>query len=317
MAPDSGCAGNAVHPHAGGENAYRWRCDGPQNRFTPTRVGKTAIGRDRNVRLSGSPPRGWGKLTRSGLGIGFTRFTPTRVGKTSVPLWWYGMFSVHPHAGGENLRRNSVRPTACGSPPRGWGKRTTSPSSGVQRVGSPPRGWGKRALVRLRALSFSVHPHAGGENITARRLVWPYNGSPPRGWGKRAPRCRIWCCNFGSPPRGWGKHTAKELVLEHIRFTPTRVGKTASCPATRPTCAVHPHAGGENVHASIAPMSSLGSPPRGWGKRKAFTLSTGTLYGSPPRGWGKRGLKKAGSSHSTVHPHAGGENSVKVPLRLH
>ena len=34
----------AVHPHAGGENVFRWHSLAPRSRFTPTRVGKTRTG---------------------------------------------------------------------------------------------------------------------------------------------------------------------------------------------------------------------------------------------------------------------------------
>ncbi len=111
-----------VHPHACGENACELNQKAPSlgspprvwgkllramcvtlcNRFTPTRVGKTAFG----VKLaraiavhphacgenplpasfsstrSGSPPRVWGKHDSIPTVRPLARFTPTRVGKT-------------------------------------------------------------------------------------------------------------------------------------------------------------------------------------------------------------------------------------------
>ena len=54
----------AVHPHAGGENGQGEGGRSRGERFTPTRVGKTMPVSDEPTLLSGSPPRGWGKLSR-------------------------------------------------------------------------------------------------------------------------------------------------------------------------------------------------------------------------------------------------------------
>ena len=71
----------SVHPHAGGENEAAVAATELNNRFTPTRVGKTG----------------------RGLGIAIhQRFTPTRVGKTALPAGTNALGTVHPHAGGEN-----------------------------------------------------------------------------------------------------------------------------------------------------------------------------------------------------------------------
>ena len=73
----------AVHPHAGGEN------------------GEVA---ESDQALSGSPPRGWGKLSVAHGILSIPRFTPTRVGKTYFSSGARMSRSVHPHAGGENGR---------------------------------------------------------------------------------------------------------------------------------------------------------------------------------------------------------------------
>ena len=53
-------------------------------------------------------------------------------------------FSVHPHAGGENVLDAA----------KWWAT-----------FGSPPRGWGKRYKLEYTTTLQAVHPHAGGENL--------------------------------------------------------------------------------------------------------------------------------------------------------
>ena len=134
---------DAVHPHAGGENAF-------------LRAYKSII--------FGSPPRGWGKLHRRPGLHSHRRFTPTRVGKTIEYGGQIYEYAVHPHAGGENVIGKNRGERDDGSPPRGWGKRSrlrsllarfsVHPHAGGENMhwtavmvapcGSPPRGWGKR-----------------------------------------------------------------------------------------------------------------------------------------------------------------------------
>ena len=90
----------------------------------------------------------------------------------------------------------------------------------------------------------------------------------------------------GSPPRGWGKPQHHGLGVQRHRFTPTRVGKTSKPSFPTSLSTVHPHAGGENFLAGFLGCVSIGSPPRGWGKRGGKWRLRQWL-GSPPRGWGK------------------------------
>ena len=79
----------------------------------------------------------------------------------------------------------------------------------------------------MSAIGSTVHPHAGGENLSLKSAIRAESGSPPRGWGKRSSCLRRW---------------------QRPRFTPTRVGKTSRIPTPRGITTVHPHAGGENHH---------------------------------------------------------------------
>ena len=71
-----------------------------------------------------------------------TRFIPTRVGSAARGDRNDDRMPVHPHAGGEREKIETLRRMYIGSSPRGWGAR-------------------KRPSESYRALS--VHPHAGGE----------------------------------------------------------------------------------------------------------------------------------------------------------
>ena len=213
-----------VHPHAGGENvgavaALNAELGSPPrgwgkrsglsllrsaSRFTPTRVGKTFGQRVDPVCQGGSPPRGWGKPTGGSTTASGRRFTPTRVGKTSKKWPNNVTQTVHPHAGGENarrqclLRRRAVHPHAGGEnfteyvnkvkklrfTPTRVGKTGSKLLYRSLSNGSPPRGWGKLNIAGVAATDWAVHPHAGGENKIYCFHTTLHCGSPPRGWGK-------------------------------------------------------------------------------------------------------------------------------------
>ncbi len=173
----------------------------------------------------------------------------------------------------------------------------------------------------------TVHPHACGENTDGRTAVTATTGTPPRVWGKLIQRVRNW---------------------SGVRYTPTRVGKTATPPTSPDRPPVHPHACGENDETDDSIRVRIGTPPRVWGKRKhaapqdEISRYTPTrvgktwqshgirvvVDGTPPRVWGKLPLltgvltrvrytptrvgktPSAGPprTRSSVHPHACGEN---------
>ena len=91
-----------VHPHGCGENSCAEMGSIPEQRFTPTGVGKTPPPRPALSAISGSPPRVWGKLF------------PELIHCHPKP--------VHPHGCGENSPVFGSNMTTIGSPPRVWGK---------------------------------------------------------------------------------------------------------------------------------------------------------------------------------------------------
>ncbi len=175
--------------------------------------------------LTGSPPRVWGKRLLSLQNLTQARFTPTRVGKTLPGAREFAGETVHPHACGENRLPDVVPGVVVGSPPRVWGKRRC-PNRFAGRARFTPTRVGKTRCGYDSRYRPAVHPHACGENGSVAQRPFHLSGSPPRVWGKLS-------------------QNAAERIGQ--RFTPTRVGKTATLPRT--------------AHAR------RGSPPRVWGKR--------------------------------------------------
>ena len=261
-----------VHPHARGDNCQlRRRLH--RSRFTPTLVGKTSSRLHRVRPAIGSPPRSWGQpslhVRRSAYGS-----PPRSWGQrhADAPLT---LTPVHPHARGDNAGACEAR--AYGSPPRSWGKpsrhvstrrvRFTPTLVGKTRqrcrsvgcrAGSPPRSWGQRASESAGPRS-AVHPHARGENSAVFALTARSRFTPTL-VGTTAPRRGR--AADGSPPRSWGRRFRRACsvpVHPHARgddSTPMR-----KCGGT-----VHPHARGENRRCGYRGQTSLGSPPRSWGK---------------------------------------------------
>ena len=91
----------SVHPHQRGDNE----------------ADKTA-----DLYHCGSPPRSWGQSPQSVIRSGHFRFTPTLVGTIVLCSGRRFVFSVHPHARGDNYTRQSSHRKAHGSPPRSWGQ---------------------------------------------------------------------------------------------------------------------------------------------------------------------------------------------------
>ena len=193
----------------------------------------------------GSPPRVWGNPYCDGGHQRWFRFTPTRVGKSRSATPLTSPQTVHPHACGEIVTTACPIPSLIGSPPRVWGNRWF-PSRRRRCVRFTPTRVGKSAVPTPGAGTYSVHPHACGEIAAAKILRCSARGSPPRVWGNLAAECRIQRLD---------------------RFTPTRVGKSASPPGRVPGQTVHPHACGEIVEPSDNLIWYSGSPPRVWGNR--------------------------------------------------
>ena len=253
------------HPHACGENPFPPRIlqplSGPSPRVwgkprhliqwcfplrtIPTRVGKTP--RPTPIRLrqpdhphacgenkhrihvgdcfDGPSPRVWGKLNADGYGYAVKRTIPTRVGKTRVCCSRKTATPDHPHACGEN-KVVKVNSGATGGPsPRVWGKLKRHIIFRYLHRTIPTR-VGKTATRAHALAAIADHPHACGENATAKTPTHTHGGPSPRVWGKLF--------------HEFGK-------LGGVRTIPTRVGKTGSTSDVHECAADHPHACGENT----------------------------------------------------------------------
>ena len=319
----------AVHPHACGENIDRHLQLGGNDRFTPTRVGKTSRSYGPLAHRRGSPPRVWGKLVNLSNYSRVWRFTPTRVGKTVFGGNTPASIAVHPHACGENALGLIDTDGADGSPPRVWGKlwlpffrafsRPVHPHACGENVltlalrvaglGSPPRVWGKLVLTvgpprRVRftptrvgktviwvtsSTNSTVHPHACGENDQVARQLTDQVRFTPTRVGKTARDSVLFDVLCGSPPRVWGKLAQAVRRMGFVWFTPTRVGKTRLPQIPTAGKPVHPHACGENVQYLVVPRLTRRFTPTRVGKTRRPVVREHTR---------------------TVHPHACGENST-------
>ena len=194
----------------------------------------------------GSSPRGRGKLeivpdVRRVVGL-----IPARAGKTPARRRRGRRRKAHPRAGGENRQVCSWASPGAGSSPRGRGKPRTGRAGGCPRRLIPARAG--KTLPRLgMGTTSQAHPRAGGENNGAVSLTLSQYGSSPRGRGKPRPVPASSKCD---------------------RLIPARAGKTLPGKASTHPHRAHPRAGGENPSAPRRSRFTLGSSPRGRGKRR-------------------------------------------------
>ena len=235
-------------------------------RYIPTRVGKTAVlitfirkspvhphacGENGCInyvhsQISGTSPRVWGKRIVNSLRVYTGRYIPTRVGKTQHIIILPVIYSVHPHACGENLSPVCHSRYFAGTSPRVWGK---------LRLLKPAITGGRYIPTRV------GKTHAGHiEPLPVMRYIPTRVGNPPLNcdvalknvryiptrvgktlWGRISASTRS-----GTSPRVWGKRISGELGCPCDRYIPTRVGKTPIGP----------------LHLFI----QSGTSPRVWGK---------------------------------------------------
>ena len=113
---------HSVHPHARGDD---WGADldlAIGLRFTPTPVGTTASMAAAVIHSPVHPHARGDDGAAETVGIEPRRFTPTPVGTTSGPGCCLSLWSVHPHARGDDSVTRCRKSSACGSPPRPWGR---------------------------------------------------------------------------------------------------------------------------------------------------------------------------------------------------
>ena len=99
------------------------------------------------------------------------------------------------------------------------------------------------------------------------------------------------------------------------RFTPTRVGNTWALKSSHRTRTVHPHACGEYCHYGYRWKRNRGSPPRVWGILILTVTLNRQMRFTPTRVGNTQCLCTA-IACSAVHPHACGEYSTVVGLKI-
>ena len=256
---------NTVHPHACGDNDF--------STSTSTSV-------------SGPPPRVWGQRGVLVRGLRLHRSTPTRVGTTRGVAGRRQHQAVHPHACGDNVNISWDGVGGFGPPPRVWGQ--LSPHRRRARSArSTPTRVGTTLIVTVISWSYSVHPHACGDNVGHVCVqVVGQRSTPTRvgttHWAGRCARgaaVHPHACGdnskalmferpgLGPPPRVWGQQRGFAHRLWVPRSTPTRVGTTRRQRLPPALVPVHPHACGDNAEGPQETARASGPPPRVWGQR--------------------------------------------------
>jgi len=211
-----------------------------------------------------TPPRAWGRPLKIPAALWRPGNTPTGVGKTPQSDVCFVVRRKHPHGRGEDKRGSACEATSMETPPRAWGRQllTLARLPGNRNT---PTGVGKTPLGAWILAIRRKHPHGRGEDqsdTTEGFLI------------------------AETPPRAWGRHKWIKPSLDHIRNTPTGVGKT-STKSWRPTTRKkHPHGRGEDDRPSCPSVSKLETPPRAWG-RHFGSCHAGTDSRNTPTGVGK------------------------------
>ena len=117
---------------------------------------------------------------------------------------------------------------------------------------------------------------------------------------------------WGSSPRGRGKLSLKHGRRRLDRLIPARAGKTGVRCFRSFRSSAHPRAGGENRLHIVRPLSSVGSSPRGRGKRVGGETDCSALGLIPARA-GKTASNRLSQISAGAHPRAGGENPTGPP----
>ena len=217
-----------------------------------------------------------------------------------------------------------------GSSPRGRGKRGVEVDE-AGRFGLIPARAGKTTSGRMTRASRRAHPRAGGENRLGAGWRRGGSGRIPARAGKTRDRTRRGTNRrahpraggenqlshvdlegiVGSSPRGRGKHQSTVEQPVQGRIIPARAGKTSSPRPRISAEPAHPRAGGENLTGLAATPLTLGSSPRGRGKRGRFERPSGLSRLIPARA-GKTLFQAGYSPLFRAHPRAGGENAALV-----
>ena len=151
-----------------------------------------------------TPPRTWGRRPRSATMSEALRNTPTDVGKTARCAAVSPARKKHPHGRGEDTRTVSRVTQPSETPPRTWGRRSSTMNE-LSSIRNTPTDVGKTPHDDRRCARARKHPHGRGEDQTHAAAV---------------------ARQRETPPRTWGRHSVSMAANLPPRNTPTDVGKT-------------------------------------------------------------------------------------------
>ena len=167
----------------------------------------------------------WGRRILPRFHCHIDRNTPTGVGKTNRSLVGVILLQKHPHGCGEDATPFPRRNRTGETPPRVWGRQTTTFKC-ILSARNTPTGVGKTIAIRADESLNRKHPHGCGED----------EGRPD---DTERP--------LETPPRVWGRLTVRRVFFARMRNTPTGVGKTLAVRWGNRPGWKHPHGCGEDL----------------------------------------------------------------------
>ena len=169
-------------------------------------------------------------------------------------------------------------------------------------------GGGRNASLRHR---FDVHWLLTGRprvprGHAARRFVSAEQEAHPRAGGDGDVNNRDEYLAGGSPPRGRGRLIDELLNWQAGGLTPARAGTASPSRSTSTPSRAHPRAGGDGCICWAFADCSVGSPPRGRGRR-THLVNRDPQIGLTPARAGTAGHRVHKNSLLWAHPRAGGD----------
>ena len=140
------------------------------------------------------------------------------------------------------------------------GEDRTPDADGKRSVETPPRAWGRLGRGAVRRGLKRKHPHVRGED----------HFTPFRG--------QVW---EETPPRAWGRPIRSLCSCQRTGNTPTCVGKTPTGQRFFDGGKKHPHVRGEDGYFERGRDVGAETPPRAWGRRRAYHAGYGISRNTP------------------------------------
>ena len=175
----------------------------------------------------GPPPRAWG------------RRHPLRPSRPPC--------TVHPHVRGDDFVYGLGMAAFDRSTPTCVGTTSSAGFCSRSACGPPPRAWGRRLIRRARCRSSSVHPHVRGDDTSDVTVAVPTERSTPTCVGTTNARV-MRSAALSVHPHVRGDDRERDTTgLDVARSTPTCVGTTRERVRLVRNLTVHPHVRGDDL----------------------------------------------------------------------